>query len=301
MNMKTTKVVLAACLAMVALAAVPGAAAAKDPTRPLILVHGHKASNDVSCSGTWDKLMAHYRWYGYQGSFHPVRYYTGDTACTDYYGAGSSPRFINGTSETPIQDVAKSFAWYVYNTFNSKGIPVNIVAHSMGGLVVRYAIDQVSRGRSGWPPSFVAPSVVTFGTPHNGIEMGPFNAGCRFSGDSYQCRQMDKSSSFIEYLRTNARNPQGGYGTWWSVAGSHADNTVDEASAIDMSVQYKMRWASDTNIEHDRYMLSKEGDNFSITAHCWSTASGASYANQPEGSCYWPIQWSWTIITQYGY
>lgn len=288
-------------LALVALALVPASAGAKDVNRPLVLVHGHEADSGVSCTKTWKKLMAHYRWYGYKASFHPVQYYRGDTGCTEFYGRGSSPQIMNATSDTRIQDVAKTFAWYVYERFNKKGVPVNIVAHSMGGLIVRYAIDQVQRKRRGWPPYFVAPSVVTFGTPHNGIEMGPFFAGCRAWGDSDQCRQMDKSSSFIEYLRDKARNPQGGYGTWWSVAGSHADKTIDERSAIDMAVAYKMRWGSEVDIEHSEFMKEKNGGDFTADAHCWATASGASYEDMDEGQCYWPIQWSYVIISEYGY
>jgi hypothetical protein len=286
---------------MLGLAALPAAATAKDLNRPLILVHGHEADSGVSCNSTWKDLMAHYRFYGYKGPFHPVRYYTGDTTCSDYFGTGSSPRISSSTSDTPIGTVANSFAWYVYNNFSSRGVAVNVLAHSMGGLIVRYAIDHVQKQYSGWPPYIVAPSVVTFGTPHNGIEMGPFFAGCRASGDSHQCRQMDKSSSFIEYLRSNARNPQGAFGTWWSLAGSHADDTVDEGSAIDMSVKYKMRWASGTSIEHSDFMHERLGDGFSITADCWSTASGQSYGSMPKGKCYWPLQWSYVILTTYGY
>jgi pimeloyl-ACP methyl ester carboxylesterase len=290
-----------ALLALLVLALAPGSAAAKDVNRPLVLVHGHKADSAVNCDNTWKELMAHYRWYGYRGSFHPVRYYRRDTACTEFYGSGSSPSITNATSDTRIQDVAKSFAWYVYNRFNRKGVPVNVVAHSMGGLIVRYAIDRVQRKARGWPPHIVAPSVVTLGSPHDGIKMGPFFAGCRGTGDSGQCRQLDASSSFIEYLRANARNPQGGYGTWWSVAGSHADKTVDEASAVRMSVQYKMRWASEVDIEHGEYMHEDAGGDFTADAHCWSTASGASYGNMTEGQCYWPIQWSYVILAHYGY
>jgi pimeloyl-ACP methyl ester carboxylesterase len=288
-------------LAALGALAVAAPAPAKDVNRPLVLVHGHEADSGVGCNGTWKDLMAHFRWYGYRGSFHPVRYYRDDTACTDFFGPGSSPRIASATSDTKIESLAKTFAWYVYNRFNKQGVPVNIVAHSMGGLIVRYAIDQVQRHTSGWPPYFVAPSVVTFGTPHNGIEMGPFHAGCRFSGDSGECRQMDKSSGFIEYLRAHARNPQGGYGTWWSLAGSHADNTVDEGSAIDMAVRYKMRWASEDSIEHSDYMHDRLGGGFTADAHCWSTDSGAAYGAMPEGQCYWPIQWAYTVIANYGY
>jgi hypothetical protein len=296
------KAALAACVALAAFCLIPGSAAAKDVNRPLILVHGHEADSGASCNGTWRDLMAHYRIYGYKGPFRAIQYYKGDTACSTYYGPGSAPEIMNASSDTKIQDIAKALAWHIYNNYNRRGTGVNIVAHSMGGLIVRYMIDAVQRKRAGWPPVIVAPSVVTLGTPHDGIELGPFAIGCRlFGGDTDECRQMDKSSSFIEYLRDHARNPQGAYGTWWSVAGSHADNTVDEGSAIDMSVKYKIRWASEVGIEHGDYMHERLYDNFTIGAHCWGTTTGASYGNMSESRCYWPLQWSFVILAYYGY
>lgn len=244
--------------------------------------------------------MAHFRWWGYKGPFRAVQYYRGDNACSNYFGTGSAPEIMNATSDTPIQEVAQAWAWYVFHTYSSRGIPVNVVAHSMGGLIVRYAIDRVQRRKAGWPPYIVAPSVVTLGTPHDGIRFAdPF--GCRATGDSHQCRQLDQSSDFIGYLRDNAQNPQGSYGTWWSLAGSHADKTVDEGSALSMSVKYKIRWASGVDIEHSEYMHEKLGDNHSVSADCWSTTTGASFGNQRKGRCYWPLQWASVIIANYGY
>jgi Palmitoyl protein thioesterase len=298
---RASKVLLAAVGALAALSLLPGAAAAMDQNRPLILVHGHEHDSGVSCNGTWRDLMAHYRIYGYKGPFDAVQYYKNDTACSTYYGAGSAPEIMNADSDTDIRSIAKALAWHIYNKWNLQGTGVNIVAHSMGGLVVRYMIDSVQRHRAGFPPHIVAPSVVTLGTPHNGIEGA--RVGCYFGNNDDQCFEMDKSSSFIEYLRNYAQNPQGAFGTWWSLGGSHADNTVDEGSATSMSVKYKIHWASDTNIEHSDYMHEKLGDNpwdyaESITAHCYSTSTGGSFV---EGRCYWPIQWSYVIIAYYGY
>jgi hypothetical protein len=285
---------LACCL--VTIAAAP--AAAKDVTRPLILVHGHEADSGVSCNGTWKDMMAAFRWIGYKGSFHPVQYYRGDRACDTYYGAGNAPEIADATSDTRIEDIAKAFAWYVYDEHNRRGRAVNVVAHSMGGLIVRYAIDQVQRQRRGWPPHLVIPSVVTLGTPHAGIDHGPWvAAACRVTGnDTAQCREMNEGDDFIEYLRDHARNPQGAYGTWWSVAGSHADDTVDEGSAVSMAVRSKLRWASDTSIEHGDYMHERLGPD--TDAHCWRTMTGGEMR---EGRCEWPLLWTYRMIADHGY
>ncbi|MDQ2938907.1 MAG: hypothetical protein M3R23_00080, partial [Actinomycetota bacterium] len=151
-----------------------------------------------------------------------------------------------------------------------------------------------------FPPFIVIPSVVTFGTPHNGVDQ--YWVGCAVaSGNARECKQMNKSSNFIENLRATAQNPQGAYGTWWSVAGSHADQLVDEGSAIKMSVQYKIRWASEVGVKHGEYMHDQAFNAFNVDAHCWSTTFGVPYKDMSEGFCYHPLQWSGAILAAYGY
>jgi hypothetical protein len=291
--------VLAIAIAVSVLSLVPATAAGGNVKRPLLLVHGHEHDSGNSCNGTWKNLMANYRVMGYTGQFRAIHYYKNDAGCSTYYGKGSAPWISSATSDTPIQYISKKLAWYIYNSWTSHGIGVNVVAHSMGGLIVRYAIDQVQRKKPGWPPQIIVPNVFTFGTPHDGIDEGPFQVGCIFTGNNDdQCRQMDKSSSFIEYLRDNARNPQGHYGTWWSLAGSDDDDTVNETSATDMSVDFKIHWASDANIEHPDYMHEKDHDDFTTGTNCWTTTTGGSLS---KGRCYWPLQWSFWALAYNGY
>jgi len=284
--------VLAIAIAASVLLLAPAMAAGANVKRPLLLVHGHEEDSGVACDPTWKRLMANYRLMGYTGQFRTIKYYKNDTACSTYYGGGSAPWISSATSNTPIQYISKKLAWYIYNSWTSRGIGVNIIAHSMGGLIVRYAIDQVQKKTPGFPPEIIAPSVVTFGTPHGGIDWAAFFC------PTTQCAQMDSSSPFIDYLQASARNPQGHYRTWWSLAGSHADNTVDQDSATDMSVKFKIHWASEVGIEHDDYMDEKNHDNFTIGAHCWGTSTGGSMT---EGTCYWPLQWSFVVLKYFGY
>jgi hypothetical protein len=48
-------------------------------------------------------------------------------------------------------------------------------------------------------------------------------------------------------------------------------------------------------------MHEKLEGGFTADAHCWATATGQSFSDQPEGKCYWPIQWAYVIIAYYGY
>src|SRR5262245_49597124 len=92
--------------------------------------------------------------------------------CNGYFGSFSDA--TQGTENEKLEHVACRFAWYVYNTFSSKGIPVAIVAHSLGGLIVRYALG-ASNGNAAFPtaPSgnpLLVESVVTIGTPFQGLD-----------------------------------------------------------------------------------------------------------------------------------
>jgi len=51
------------------------------------------------------------------------------------------------------------------------GFGCHVVAHSMGGLVVRYALEQAHLVRGGAPLTDVVPTLVTLGTPHAGTTL----------------------------------------------------------------------------------------------------------------------------------
>lgn len=296
---------LATCLALAAFLLSPGSALAKDQTRPVVLVHGFEGSGVSNCTHKWGDLMTMYRKWGFTGPFLPVLYYAGDTACKprSQYGAMLPVRIASGTNDTHIQTYSRDWAWFIYNNFSSHGQPVNVVAHSMGGLIVRYAIAAVQMHKKGFPPFVVVPSVVTFGTPHAGIK-GYKALGCYALYGAYECLQFWEEvgqSGFIGWLEDHAQNPQGAYGTWWSVAGSHADDNVGAKSAVAMSAPYKIRWASEVAIEHGDFMHDQAVNAFNVDAHCWSTTSGANYGDMSEGTCYHPLQWSGTILAAYGY
>jgi hypothetical protein len=84
-------------------------------------------------------------------------------ANTDYY-----------TNESLIY-LSCVFAWYVFDTYPAIGQPVNILAHSMGGLVVRAAMAFSGKGQAWFKPGFpTAPQavdrIVTVATPHGGLD-----------------------------------------------------------------------------------------------------------------------------------
>src|SRR5439155_25572805 len=105
------------------------------------------------------------------------------------------------TNETDIRHLAYHLAWTIYDLYASRGVAVEAVGHSMGGLMIRYAIAQVQGGNPDFPPSLMIAHAVTLGTPNG----GDLHAQ---SCDLQECVQMRPGSAFLRWLDRWARNPQ---------------------------------------------------------------------------------------------
>lgn len=143
----------------------------------------------------------------------------------------------DATTNTDIQYVARDLAKYVYKHYTKQDKPVNIVAHSMGGLVTRVAL--LGSGQHWDDPNFPdkrlnVPNAVTLSTPHQGV----------IDTDKHgtdQWQQMDPDSSFMTRLdRSDSKlngdwncGGSGGCTTDWTLVGSHEDGTVSYNSGID--------------------------------------------------------------------
>ncbi|HEX7168280.1 MAG TPA: hypothetical protein VF230_14975, partial [Acidimicrobiales bacterium] len=125
---------------------------------------------------------------------------------------------------------------------------VDIVAHSMGGLIARYALAQVARRHADFPPYLYVEDAVTLGTPHSGTGWASW---CWTT----QCEQMRPGSSFVNWLGTNAPNPQGSGGTDWTAVGSYNDEIVSESSAVAMSASHKVLYLPSADVVHSDYYI----------------------------------------------
>ncbi|WP_345943030.1 hypothetical protein [Streptomyces sp. SID2119] len=68
--------------------------------------------------------------------------------------------------------MAKKFANHISTNYTKRGIKVDVVAHSMGGLVVRAALHYTHKRAPGFPKKLYIEDIVTLGTPHAGINHG---------------------------------------------------------------------------------------------------------------------------------
>jgi len=236
------------------------AARTDNRTKPVLFLHGldafGSAGND--CNATFGKMISQLRAWGYTGTLATVKYYAGDTNCTTSLdAAGSHSSFYartdahqNGSHDmdADIRHLAYHLAWTIYNQYSSKGISIDLVGHSMGGLIIRSMLRYNQENNASFPPYLYVEDVVTLGTPHSG------SGYAGWCGWAFECQQMATGSSYLSDLATNAKNPQGDGGTDWTTQGSYDDGYVSETSATAMDANHKVRYLGSMNIGHSDFM-----------------------------------------------
>lgn len=221
----------AAAVTSAALTAAPSPAAADSlRSRPLLLVHGFSLTSGIDCRNdatmrSWTQGMRNRNW----TDVRTVAWYGGDSNCSlSVDGVGNNSNF------TSLTTIAKEFAWMVHDQFTVNGVPVGIVAHSMGGLVVRRALDGVMNREAGFPPGMLVNDVVTAGSPHIGT---PLSNLCLETIPTTICLESALGSPFFLTLDANpqGRNAAGTTrATEWSLIGSDCDEIVPGFSAVSM-------------------------------------------------------------------
>ncbi|MET9859756.1 hypothetical protein ABZY93_10630 [Streptomyces smyrnaeus] len=214
--------------------------------RAVVFVHGLDpwGNNEADC-GQWDQAKKELRenW-GYKGEMVTWGYYKGSRNCDDFYP---------GTVDTDLRTIGKELAAYIEKNWGSKGLAVDIVAHSMGGIVAREAIIRSNSEEV----DMSVEDVVTMGTPNQGSR----SAGLCFSKQCEQIRPTDGGADRNWYLwtlnllsRKNLRLHETPGGTDWSTIGSGDDDVVSLDSATEgIYVQNKYRYYGNAGIEHSDY------------------------------------------------
>ena len=247
-----TSVALALAAVLLVAAAQPAAARTDNRSKPVVYVHGYNPFGDGTDCNMWNTMDSTLRSWGLTGQKVTFGYYFGDVNCTQYawnHGAnihyppsGQYDRYVR------IEHLGYRLAWMIYNQFSSRGVTVDIVAHSMGGLITRYALTQIQRNHPEFPPYLYVEDTVTLGTPHAGTGWADW---CWTT----QCSQMRPGSSFVNWLATNGPNPQADGGTDWTAIGSYDDEIVSEGSAVSMSAAHKVLYLGSADVGHGDYYV----------------------------------------------
>jgi hypothetical protein len=216
---------------------------------PVVFVHGFLLNlcpqEDVTApfAGAAAELKAK----GYKGTIESVAYYACDSNGPSIQSSGDPNAYFpsgaylgtgGNTDQTDIRHISYELAWYLYNKYSSHGQTVDIVAHSMGGLIVRWALYQIQAHDPVFPPVLYVQDVVTLSTPHNGIQDGYNNLS--WCAGTLQCTQMTVGSSFLAELRSSGMDPQATGGTVWTAEGSSSCDIMTAAQSTDMGDVHKI-------------------------------------------------------------
>jgi hypothetical protein len=290
-QLRRTFVALVAAFTLLVAVAPAADARTDDKTKRVLLIHGYQPwGTPTSPCDMWGPMETALQGQGFTGPLTTVQYYDAQVACDISvipYGSPTAHHAPSGGKHdryVSIRHLGYELAWMIHQEYSRHGQTVDIAAHSMGGLIVRYALAQVQAKHPEFPPYLYVEDVVTMGTPHNG---SGYASWCWTT----QCNEMTGGSSFLEWVRSNAWNPQTSGGTDWTAMGSYADGTVSASSSVDMGAAHKVLYESSAGIGH--------GDYYTAT----STASSAAVRYNDYGgtwyswsSGYWPVRWSATAM-----
>jgi acylphosphatase len=188
----------------------------------VLLLHGLEGQSTANCyhSPTFTPPNDYSRWDGFvqvnNASFagyhwdppliHALSYYTDDVGCDDdigrvdptapcdgYYGNNSDSN--EGTNNEDIRHLACRFYWYVYDNYTLQGKYVHILAHSMGGIITKWALSMAGHDSTYFPYPLLVYNVVTLSTPFQGVP-SDFDLAARFGCSlCFEGLQLENGSS----------------------------------------------------------------------------------------------------------
>jgi triacylglycerol esterase/lipase EstA (alpha/beta hydrolase family) len=194
---------------------------------PVILVHGYdQPGNGINANGSyWAGVVRDLRdpnrgpgaLSGAIAKTYAYCFYYNDTGC-DVRADGDRNR--------DIRQLGVDLAWYIYNYFSKFNASVDVMAHSMGGLVTNAAITGVQNHDPAFPPYLFVEDAVALSTPWNGSFASTL---CALTTNFVQCIQMQPGRLPLESLNENA---QATMGTDWTLIGLYDDLAVEETSSV---------------------------------------------------------------------
>jgi|GEM_PF-6503776 len=247
-------------------------AKAANNTDDILLVHGYNVGAVSPCD-VFGTVQKYFPGLGWSGNIKALYYYSnkgqcdtpmdfGDTRCDNYHTNDPDPfqSYAEGQTSETIQHLGCRFAWYVWDNYTSQNKNVRVIAHSMGGVVVRWAMyatkirDKNTLGQNALPSSLGISRIVTVSSPHNGASF-PHNGGGPGIVVDEQGAELDPGSDFLKVLNSSTGlDPEvGSTYTYWTTIGSEGDNTVSDSSAIymgsDAKIVYRKAPFNDPNMK----------------------------------------------------
>jgi len=218
-------VVLLVTLLFGLVGAKPADARTNDKAKPVLLVHGYNAtSNSTDCSSDFDQMIGQLRAEGFTGPMVKIGFYSGDVNCN--VNLRSYGSFSDSSS---WKQISKALSSYISREYTSKGVAVDVVGYSMGGLIARGAVWGTQKAESGFSAPIDVEDVVTLGSPHNGAAW--YSNLCLWG----QCTSLKPGATDIKWLNQSG-NPQGRNGTEFTAVASDGDWVTPTSSGLYMTI-----------------------------------------------------------------
>ncbi|WP_184503635.1 esterase/lipase family protein [Streptomyces botrytidirepellens] len=249
--------------------------------RPVFFIKGYTPGD--TCGAKWNSAAKLFK--KWKGELHRVGFYkTDDRGCDVRIDPGGK-----GTGDTSIRDLGRGLAWQIYRMYSSKGQTVDLVGHSMGGLIARAALAGYNQGDPSWPKKLLVEDVVTLGTPHKAA----FAVHCL---SDLQCREMYyPNGTFRRWLGKKLPQAQGG--TDWTLIGSNADWSVSAGNAAptDIGAQHLVRYSDRSGLGHSALRTTRRGVyplRYTNNGGAWgSLPRGAAPLRATMNALYWDSRW----------
>lgn len=291
-----------------------------DQDLPIYFVHGISGqfwpwqASSSDCAATWGLMQAVFSSWGYSGPQNTVKYYGADTNCslhgdihhhgdhalhygTDAYPVGGhtpspdDPDIQLHTEDADIRHLAYHLAWTIADHARSDvagSMPVNVVAHSMGGVITRYMLAAWQQGQANFPTPLIVANVVTYGSPHDGSGLASL---CVL--DARQCRQLEPGSEFLQWLETYGQNPQGSGSTDWTLVGSDDDEVVSEGSATGMQSAHKVIYEPNQGYAHSGYFWPRPPNDANVRwDEGWDGSGYFAWKSAPHS-----VRWAYRAVS----
>ncbi|MEU6672156.1 hypothetical protein [Streptomyces sp. NPDC046727] len=252
--------------------------------RPVFFVKGYTPGD--TCGAKWNSAAKLFNRSGWKGTLHRVGFYEEDDAGCD---VRIDPQ-RKGTVDTSLKVLGRGLAWEIYNRYSARGQTVDLVGHSMGGLIIRAALAGYAKGDPDWPPVLLVEDAVNLGTPQK---------AARLSGvclSNLQCREMYyPNGAFRRWLGPTLAQAQGG--TDWTLIGSNADGTVSAGNAAptDVGAQHLVRYSASSELDHSQLRTKRAGVfplRYTNNGGAWgSLREGAAPLRATMNALYWHSRW----------
>ncbi|WP_406387624.1 esterase/lipase family protein [Streptomyces sp. NBC_00887] len=260
--------------------------------RPVFFIKGYTPGH--TCGEKWNSAATLFKKSKWEGTLHRVGFYEeDDEEDAENGGIGCDVRIDpegKGTVDTSLKDLGRGLAWKIHDMYSSKGQTVDVVGHSMGGLIARAALAGYEKGDPTWPPVLLVEDVVNLGTPQ---KAALFAALC---SSNLQCREMRyPNGTFRRWLGPTL--PQAKGGTDWTLIGSNADGTVGAGNAAptDVGAQHLVRYSESSGLDHTKLRTKRAGTfplRYTNNGGAWgSLPQGAAPLRATMNALYWHSRW----------